>query len=61
MARKLKRNVTEAINDLIQEITTCHEQIAGQAVEHMHQKYVPYDFWKGIKSLYNWLFLLFLI
>lgn len=39
-SRKLKHDVIEAINDLIQDIATCHEQIAEQAVEHIHQKYV---------------------
>lgn len=29
----------EAINELIQEIDTCHELISAQAVEHIHQKY----------------------
>lgn len=36
--RKLKHDVIEAVNELIQDITTCHEQIAEQAVEHIHQK-----------------------
>ena len=36
--RKLKHDVIEAVNDLIQDINTCHEQIAEQAVEHIHQK-----------------------
>ncbi|KAH7548539.1 hypothetical protein JRO89_XS14G0159100 [Xanthoceras sorbifolium] len=35
--RKLKHDVIEAVNELIQDITTCHEQIAEQAVEHIHQ------------------------
>lgn len=39
--RKLKHNVIEAVNELIQDISTCHELIAEQAVEHIHQKYVP--------------------
>lgn len=36
--RKLKHNVIEAINELLLDIDTCHEQIAEQAVEHIHQK-----------------------
>lgn len=36
--RKLKHDVIEAVNELIQDITTCHEQIAEQAVEHIHHK-----------------------
>jgi len=36
--RKLKHDVIEAVNELIQDITTCHEQIAEQAIEHIHQK-----------------------
>lgn len=39
-SRKLKHDVIEAVNELIQDITTCHEQIAEQAIEHIHQKYV---------------------
>ncbi|KAI5681687.1 hypothetical protein M9H77_02915 [Catharanthus roseus] len=39
-SRKLKHNVIEAVNELIQDITTCHEQIAEQAVEHIHQNEV---------------------
>lgn len=39
-SRKLKHGVIEAINELIQDIDTCHEQISEQAVEHIHQKYV---------------------
>ncbi|KAI4323520.1 hypothetical protein L6164_023117 [Bauhinia variegata] len=38
--RKLKHDVIEAINELIQDIATCHEQIAEQAVEHIHQNEV---------------------
>nr|GMD29703.1 translation initiation factor eIF-2B subunit beta [Ipomoea batatas] len=38
--RKLKHNVIEAVNELIQDITTCHEQIAEQAVEHIHHNEV---------------------
>ncbi|KAM7472630.1 hypothetical protein LguiA_010813 [Lonicera macranthoides] len=39
-SRKLKHNVIEAVNELIQDIVTCHEQIAEQAVEHIHQNEV---------------------
>lgn len=39
--RKLKHNIIETVNELIQDINTCHEQIAEQAVEHIHQKYLP--------------------
>ncbi|KAJ0988487.1 hypothetical protein J5N97_006843 [Dioscorea zingiberensis] len=38
--RKLKHDVIEAINELIQDIDTCHEQISEQAVEHIHQNEV---------------------
>ncbi|TXG49071.1 hypothetical protein EZV62_024946 [Acer yangbiense] len=38
ITRKLKHDVIEAVNELIQDIITCHEQIAEQAVEHIHQK-----------------------
>lgn len=38
--RKLKHDVIEAVNELIQDISTCHEQIAEQAVEHIHQNEV---------------------
>ncbi|KAJ6945266.1 hypothetical protein NC651_000344, partial [Populus alba x Populus x berolinensis] len=38
--RKLKHDVIEAVNELIQDITTCHEQIAEQAIEHIHQNEV---------------------
>ncbi|KAJ0046339.1 hypothetical protein Pint_05302 [Pistacia integerrima] len=38
--RKLKHDVIEAVNELIQDIATCHEQIAEQAVEHIHQNEV---------------------
>lgn len=38
--RKFKHDVIEAVNELIQDITSCHEQIAEQAVEHIHQKFV---------------------
>lgn len=40
-SRKLKHNIIETVNELIQDINTCHEQIAEQAVEHIHQKYLP--------------------
>ncbi|EPS72914.1 hypothetical protein M569_01835 [Genlisea aurea] len=40
ITRKLKHNVIEAINELIQEISTCNEQIAEQAVEHIHHNEV---------------------
>ncbi|CAL5381614.1 unnamed protein product [Camellia sinensis] len=39
-SRKLKHIVIEAVNELIQDIGTCHEQIAEQAVEHIHQNEV---------------------
>ncbi|XP_068647939.1 uncharacterized protein [Aristolochia californica] len=39
-SRKLKHDVIEAINELILDINTCHEQIADQAVEHIHQNEV---------------------
>ncbi|KAK3024995.1 hypothetical protein RJ639_044372 [Escallonia herrerae] len=39
-SRKLKHNVIEAVNELLQDIATCHEQIAEQAVEHIHQNEV---------------------
>ncbi|ESR44665.1 hypothetical protein CICLE_v10001295mg [Citrus x clementina] len=39
-SRKLKHDVIEAVNELIQDIVTCHEQIAEQAVEHIHQNEV---------------------
>lgn len=38
--KKLKHNVIEAVNELIQDIVTCHELIAEQAVEHIHQNEV---------------------
>ncbi|KAF6142200.1 hypothetical protein GIB67_037118 [Kingdonia uniflora] len=38
--RKLKHDVIEAVNELIEDIDTCHEQIAEQAVEHIHQNEV---------------------
>ncbi|KAL5719988.1 hypothetical protein ACHQM5_012704 [Ranunculus cassubicifolius] len=38
--RKLKHEVIEAVNQLLQEIDTCHELIAEQAVEHIHQNEV---------------------
>ncbi|KAF8403607.1 hypothetical protein HHK36_011711 [Tetracentron sinense] len=45
-SRKLKHDVIEAVNELIQDIDTCHEQIAEQAVEHIHQKYTLFTFWR---------------
>ncbi|RVW26062.1 hypothetical protein CK203_109918, partial [Vitis vinifera] len=39
-SRKLKHDIIEAVNELIQDIATCHEQISEQAVEHIHQKYL---------------------
>ncbi|KAM1556167.1 hypothetical protein PS2_039570 [Malus domestica] len=39
-SRKLKHDVIEAVNELIQDIGTCHEQIAEQAVEHIHHNEV---------------------
>ncbi|KAM7265017.1 hypothetical protein ACFE04_002700 [Oxalis oulophora] len=39
-SRKLKHDVIEAVNELIQDISTCHEQIADQAVEHIHHNEV---------------------
>ncbi|KAI4339094.1 hypothetical protein MLD38_024070 [Melastoma candidum] len=39
-SRKLKHDVIEAINELIQDIDTCHDQIAEQAVEHIHHNEV---------------------
>eukprot|EP00252_Welwitschia_mirabilis_P025097 TRINITY_DN7710_c0_g1_i1.p1 TRINITY_DN7710_c0_g1~~TRINITY_DN7710_c0_g1_i1.p1 ORF type:complete len:416 (-),score=80.21 TRINITY_DN7710_c0_g1_i1:212-1459(-) len=37
---KLKHGVIEAINELIEEINSCHNQIAEQALEHIHQNEV---------------------
>lgn len=42
--KSFKHDVIEAVNELIQEISTCHEQIAEQAVEHIHHKYVSWYF-----------------
>ncbi|CAD5196824.1 unnamed protein product [Musa acuminata subsp. malaccensis] len=39
-SKKLKHDVIEAINELIQDIDTCHELISEQAVEHIHQNEV---------------------
>ncbi|KAI3905536.1 hypothetical protein MKX01_036445 [Papaver californicum] len=39
-SRKLKHDVIEAINELFEDIDMCHEQIAEQAVEHIHQNEV---------------------
>ncbi|CAN8260169.1 unnamed protein product [Cochlearia groenlandica] len=38
--RKLKHDVIEGVNILIQDIACCHEQIAEQAIEHIHQNEV---------------------
>ncbi|XP_038990279.1 translation initiation factor eIF-2B subunit beta isoform X3 [Phoenix dactylifera] len=43
-SRKLKHDVIEAINELIQDIDTCHEQVSEQAVEHIHQNEVILTF-----------------
>ncbi|ESQ34270.1 hypothetical protein EUTSA_v10007798mg [Eutrema salsugineum] len=40
ITRKLKHDVIEEVNQLIQEIAGCHEQIAEQAIEHIHQNEV---------------------
>ncbi|XP_051119308.1 uncharacterized protein LOC127243346 [Andrographis paniculata] len=40
VTRRLKHNVIEAVNELILEISNCPEQIAEQAVEHIHQNEV---------------------
>ena len=40
VTRKLKHDVIEGVNQLIHEIAGCHEQIAEQAIEHIHQKYL---------------------
>ncbi|XP_024974198.1 translation initiation factor eIF-2B subunit beta-like isoform X2 [Cynara cardunculus var. scolymus] len=39
-SRKLKHHVIETVNELIRDITTCHELIAEQAVEHIHHNEV---------------------
>ncbi|GKA13138.1 translation initiation factor eIF-2B subunit beta, partial [Tanacetum coccineum] len=39
-SRKLKHNVIETVNELIEDIATCHESIAEQAVEHIHHNEV---------------------
>ncbi|KAK9943752.1 hypothetical protein M0R45_009350 [Rubus argutus] len=39
-SQKLKHDVIEAVNELIQDVGTCHEEIAEQAVEHIHHKYI---------------------
>ncbi|KAG0469895.1 hypothetical protein HPP92_015980 [Vanilla planifolia] len=39
-SKKLKHDVIEAINELIQDIDTCHEQISEQAVGLIHQNEV---------------------
>lgn len=38
---KLKHNVIEGINELLQEIDNYHAQVADQALQHIHQKYLP--------------------
>ncbi|KMZ71901.1 S-methyl-5-thioribose-1-phosphate isomerase [Zostera marina] len=38
-SKKLKHGIIEGLNELIDEIDSCHEQISEQAVEHIHQKY----------------------
>lgn len=40
LTRKLKHDVIEGVNQLIQEIAGSHEQIAEQAIEHIHQNEV---------------------
>lgn len=37
---KLKHNVIEGITELLQDIDNYHSQVAEQAIEHIHQKYV---------------------
>ena len=37
-SRKLKNDVIEAINMLIEDVNICYELIAEQAVEHIHHK-----------------------
>jgi hypothetical protein len=39
-SKRLKHAVIEAINLLIEEIESCYDDIAEQAVEHIHQKHV---------------------
>ncbi|WCJ29605.1 Translation initiation factor eIF-2B subunit beta [Euphorbia peplus] len=39
-SRKLKHDVIEAVNELMQDIRTCHEQIPEQEVEHIHHNEV---------------------
>ncbi|KAL5784571.1 hypothetical protein ACOSQ2_006963 [Xanthoceras sorbifolium] len=36
---KLKHDVIKAVNELIEDLNTCHESIAEQAVELIHHKY----------------------
>ena len=36
-SRKLKHDVIEAVNEFIEDITTCHDHIFEQAVEYIHQ------------------------
>jgi heterodisulfide reductase subunit B len=37
---KLKHNVIEGINELLEEIDNYHAQVAEQALQHIHEKYV---------------------
>ena len=37
-SRKLKHDVIEAVNEFIEDITTCHDHIFEQAVEYMLEK-----------------------
>ena len=37
---RLRNSVIEAINELLDDIDNYHAQIAEQALEHIHQKYV---------------------
>ncbi|KAJ3673665.1 hypothetical protein LUZ60_005657 [Juncus effusus] len=39
-SKKLKHDVIEAINELIQDIESCYDLISEQAVEHIHQNEV---------------------
>lgn len=59
-SKKLKHNVIEAVNELIQDIATCHDQIAEQAVEHIHHKYLlshSFVIWLSVFPLF--IFLIF--
>ncbi|XP_047260081.1 uncharacterized protein LOC124892952 isoform X2 [Capsicum annuum] len=47
--KKLKHNVIEVINEHIQAIATCHEQMVKQAVEHKARtNTTSHDYTKGI-------------